>query len=101
MCWAPILVNLQNVYNLSDGTVRGPWNEGEIKGMGKKFIYIEKPLQQVQETKGQTALPDIFNDELKASKKLDKEMSTLKSAEVKNAEPKGVAQWSTYGNEDK
>jgi Mn-containing catalase len=39
---------LQNVYNLSDGAVRGPWNEGEIKGMGKEFIFIEKPLQQVR-----------------------------------------------------
>jgi Mn-containing catalase len=88
---------LQNVYNLSDGTVRGPWNEGEIKGMGKKYIYIEKPLQQVQQTEGQTVLPGDFSAELKASKKLDKEMSALKSAEVKDAEPKGVAQWSPYG----
>jgi len=88
---------LQNVYNLSDGTVRGPWNEGEIKGMGKEYIYVERPLQQVQETEGQTRLPEDFSKELKASEKLDKEMSAEKSAEVKNAEPKGVAQWSSYG----
>ncbi|WP_183564055.1 manganese catalase family protein [Mucilaginibacter sp. SP1R1] len=87
---------LQNVYNLSDGTVRGPWNEGEIKGMGKEYIYIEKPLQQAQETQGQTKLPDDYTKELKATEKLDKEMSKAKSAEVINAEPKGVAQWSTY-----
>jgi Mn-containing catalase len=87
---------LQNVYNLSDGTVRGPWNEGEIKGMGKEYIYVEKPLEQVQETEGQTKLPDNFTRELKEAEKLDKEMSKLKSAEVKDAEPKGVAQWSTY-----
>jgi Mn-containing catalase len=87
---------LQNAYNLSDGTVRGPWNEGEIKGMGKEFIYIEKPLQQAQETEGQTKLPEDFSKELKAKEKLDKEMSAVKSAEVKDAEPKGVAQWSNY-----
>jgi Mn-containing catalase len=87
---------LQNVYNLSDGTVRGPWNEGEIKGMGKEFIYVENPLKQVQETEGQTKLPGDYGKELKATEKLDKEMSEVKSAEVKNAEPKGVAQWSTY-----
>jgi Mn-containing catalase len=87
---------LQNVYNLSDGTVRGPWNEGEIKDMGKEFIYVEKPLQQVQETEGQTKLPDDLSKELKDTAKLDKKMSEVKSAEVSNAEPKGVAQWSTY-----
>jgi Mn-containing catalase len=87
---------LQNVYNLSDGAVRGPWNEGEIKGMGKEFIFIENPLQQVQETEGQTKLPEDYSKELKAKDKLDKEMSKAKSAEVENAEPEGVAQWSTY-----
>ena len=88
---------LQNVYNLSDGTVRGPWNEGEIKGMGKEFNYIADPLTQVQETEGQTKLPGNFSADLKASEKLDKEMSKVKSTEVKDSEPAGVAQWSTYG----
>lgn len=87
---------LQNVYNLSDGTVRGPWNEGEIKGMGKDFNYIEDPLTQVKETEGQTKLPEDFGKELKATKKQDTEMSALKSTEVKEAEPKGIGQWSTY-----
>src|SRR6201996_1083785 len=87
---------LQNVYNLSEGTVRGPWNEGEIKGMGKEFIYVENPLQQAQETEGQTKLPENFTKELKATAQLDQEMSAVKSAEVKDTEPKGVAQWSTY-----
>src|SRR5580698_10426088 len=87
---------VQKVFNMSAGTVRGPWNEGEIKGMGKEFIYVDKPIQQAQETEGQTKLPDDFSKELKASEKLDKEMSKVKSAEVKNAEPQGVAQWSTY-----
>ena len=41
---------LQQVYNFSDGTVRGPWNQGEIKGMGKEFVYIENPIAYVQET---------------------------------------------------
>jgi Mn-containing catalase len=87
---------LQQVYNLSDGTVRGPWNEGEIIGMGKDFVYIENPLQQAKETEGQTKLPDDYSKDLKEKEKLDKKMSAEKSAEVINAEPKGVAQWSTY-----
>jgi Mn-containing catalase len=41
-------------------------------------------------------LQDDFSKDLKATEKLDKEMSKVKSAEVKDAEPKGVAQWSTY-----
>lgn len=87
----------QQAFNLSNGTsVRGPWNEGEMPGMGKEWIYVEKPLAQVQETEGQTKLPEDFSKELKATEKLDKEMSTVKSAEVKDAEPLGVAQWSTY-----
>jgi Mn-containing catalase len=90
---------LQNVYNLSDGTIRGPWNEGEIKGMGKEFNYVEDPIAQVQETEGQTKLPDDFSAEVKESEKLNKDMSKIKSAEVKNAEPKGVAKWSAYGAE--
>jgi Mn-containing catalase len=90
---------LQNVYNLSEGTVRGPWNEGEIKGMGKEFIYVEDPIAQAEETVGQTELPDSFDAELKDSEKLNKKMSEVKSAEVKDTEPKGVAQWSTYGAE--
>jgi Mn-containing catalase len=90
---------LQNVYNLSDGAVRGPWNEGEIKGMGKEFVFVEKPLEQVKDTQGQTKLPDDFSAELKDAEKLNKEMSAAKSAEVKDAEPKGVAQWSNYKEE--
>src|ERR1700744_1093828 len=85
---------LQNVYNLSEGTVRGPWNEGEIKGMDKDFNYVEDPITQAKETQGQTKLPDDFSKELKDSEKKDKEMSTVKSGEVTKAEPEGVAQWS-------
>lgn len=87
---------LQNTYNLSEGTVRGPWNEGEIKDMGKNYIYVENPVQQARETEGQIKLPEDFSKELKATEKLNKEMSAVKSEEVKKADPKGVAQWSTY-----
>ena len=66
--------------------------------MGKNFNYVEDPIEQAQETEGQTKLPGDFSKDLKASEKHDKEMSKVKSAEVKNAEPQGVAQWSTYEN---
>lgn len=90
---------LQQVYNLSDGTVRGPWNEGEIKGMGKDFIYVEDPITYIRETEGLTKQEKGMDKELKATEKLNQEMSEVKSAEVKNTDPKGVAQWSTYNEE--
>ena len=87
---------LQQVYNLSDGTIRGPWNQGEIKGMGKDFEYVADPIAYVQETEGLTALPDDKDRELKSTEKLNQDMSKVKSEEVTKAEPEGVAQWSTY-----
>jgi Mn-containing catalase len=86
----------QQAYNLSEGTVRGPWNEGEMPGLGKNWVYIADPITQAKETEGHTNLPDNFSKELKQTEKLNKEMSKQKSAEVKNAEPDGVAQWSDY-----
>jgi len=87
---------VQQVYNLSDGAVRGPWNEGEIKGMGKDFVYVEDPIATIRETEGLTKQEKSMGKELKATEKLNKEMSEVKSAEVKNAEPEGISQWSTY-----
>jgi len=87
---------LQQVYNLSDGTVRGPWNEGEVKGMGKDFVYVEDPISYIRETDGLSKEEKGMEKELKATEKLNRETSEVKSAEVKNTDPKGVAQWSTY-----
>ncbi|PWK79065.1 Mn-containing catalase [Mucilaginibacter oryzae] len=86
----------QQAYNLSEGSVRGPWNEGEMPGLGKEWIYVENPLQQVKETEGQANTSENFTKELKATEKLNKDMSDLKSNEVKSAEPDGLSQWSTY-----
>lgn len=89
---------VQQVYNLSAGTVRGPWNEGEIKGMGKEFIYVEDPIATIRETQGLSDQSKEMDKELKAAEKLNKEMSAVKSEEVKSSEPKGVAQWSSYSD---
>jgi len=89
----------QLAFNMSNGTsVRGPWNEGEIPGMGKDFIYVEDPIAYVKETNGLTEQPENMDKELAATEKLDKKLSQEKSKEVKSADPKGVAQWSTYSN---
>jgi Mn-containing catalase len=87
---------LQQVYNLSDGTVRGPWNEGEIKGMGKSYEYIEDPISYVHNTEGLSKPTKNMDGLLAETKKLDKKISEVKSEEVKKADPTGVAEWSTY-----
>jgi len=91
----------QQYFNMSNGTeVRGPWNEGEMPGMGKDWKYIADPVSHVRESQGLTVLEDDNAKELKEAEKLNKQMSKEKSAEVKNSEPKGVAQWSTYTDEE-
>jgi len=92
----------QQVFNLSNGTdVRGPWNEGKMPGMGKDWEYVADPIAYVQETQGCTKTGNEFDKELKQNQKLDKEMSAVKSAEVKESEPEGIAQWSTFEHTEK
>jgi Mn-containing catalase len=87
----------QLAFNMSDGqTVRGPWNEGEIPGMGLNFEYVADPVSYVKETQGLSTGNKEFDKQLAATEKLNKKMSEVKSEEVKSADPKGVAQWSTY-----
>jgi Mn-containing catalase len=87
---------VQKVFNMSAGTVRGPWNEGEIPAMGKNWEYIEDPLGYVQVTDGLTQEEKGMDKALAETDQLNKKMSKEKSGEVKSAEPKGVAQWSDY-----
>jgi len=87
---------VQKVFNMSAGTVRGPWNEGEIPGMGKKWEYIEEPIAYVSETNGLSKQEKEMEKPLADAEKLNKKMSEVKSEEVKSTEPKGVAQWSDY-----
>jgi Mn-containing catalase len=90
----------QQAFNMSNGTsVRGPWNEGEIPDLGKEWNYIEDPVAYVKETEGLSVNEDGMNEELATAEKLNKKMSEVKSNEVKNAEPDGVAQWSFYAME--
>ena len=90
----------KQAFNLSNGnSVRGPWNEGEMLDMGKDWNYIADPVAYVKETQCLTKTDKSLDKELKQTQKLDKEISALKSGEVKQADPQGVAQWSTYINE--
>jgi Mn-containing catalase len=86
-------------YNMSpseDG--RGPWNKG--KGpweAGEKWEYVEDPVQQVQETKGQTEKPiEGHERDEKAVKKMERDLAKTRSAEVAVPKSKQPLAWSNY-----
>lgn len=89
----------QQYFNLSPSqSVRGPWNQGEIPGLGKEWEYIDNPLIHVEQTEGLTEPDDDKKAELKQTDDINQEMSKLRSTEVKSSEPEGVASWSTYSD---
>jgi len=88
----------QQYFNFSpENSVAGPWNTGEMPGMGKEWELIEEPVAFVKETVGLTELEDSKETELEETETINREMSEEKSAEVKMSEPEGTAQWSDYG----
>ncbi|MGI4751563.1 MAG: manganese catalase family protein [Janthinobacterium lividum] len=91
----------QQYYNTSPAeSVRGPWNEGEMPGLGKNWEYVADPVANVKQTEGLTVNMPPMEKQLANMDKMNQQLSEKKSAEVKNAEPTGVAQWSTYGSEE-
>lgn len=89
----------QQYFNLSPSqSVRGPWNQGEIPGLGKEWEYIDNPLIHVEQTEGLIEPDDDKKAELKQTDDINQEMSELRSTEVKSSEPEGIASWSTYSD---
>lgn len=88
----------QQYFNLSpEKSAKGPWNEGKMPGMDKEWEYIDDPVSHVKQTNGLTNDDTGEKDkEMAAKEKLNKELSEIKSREVKDAEPDGTAQWSDY-----
>lgn len=87
----------QQYFNFSpENSFTGPWNQGEMPGMGKDFDKIEDPVTFVKKTEGLTNLEDDKAGEIEQTKLLDKQMSEERSMEVKSSEPYGTAQWSDY-----
>jgi Mn-containing catalase len=87
-------------FNMSNGKdVRGPWNQGQGTplNMGEEWTYYSDPIQHVRETTGLQNEPVPGGDKrMNESKKLDKQMSELRSSEIKSATPTGKNQWSEY-----
>jgi len=88
-------------FNLSQGqSARGPWNEGEMPITGKSWDYVADPIAHVKETEGLQNQEKGIAKEMKATEKLNKELSKARSTEITSAEPEGVAQWSNYNGQD-
>lgn len=87
----------QQYFNFSpEKSMQGPWNTGEMPDMYKEWQYIEDPQRYVKQTQGLTDLEDTKDDDLEEMDELNKEMSRVRSEEVKEAEPEGTGVWSDY-----
>lgn len=88
----------QQYYNLSKPeSVRGPWNQGEMPGMGIDFEYIDNPLEYVRE-KATEQPSEEMKHKLQQMETQNEEMSKKKSGEVKEADAADNNQWSDYKN---
>jgi Mn-containing catalase len=90
-------------YNLSNGTeVRGPWNQGRGPwGAGESWDYIDDPLAYVMETQGQTQREIRGTSRTEAdAERMNREMSKMRSEEVKKAVPTGENHWCDYTRKD-
>ena len=85
-------------FNMSTGgDVRGPWNEGQSPDMGEDWVYIEDPIQHVVESKGMLGhRVEGTPRTMESTEKANKEMSKMRSEEVKSKTPKDGNQWSSY-----
>ncbi len=83
----------QQYFNMSKPqSVRGPWNQGEMPGMGKDFEYISEPLDYVRE-KSMEKVSKEMKEELKATEKQNEKLSKQKSKEVKEADANHDGRW--------
>ena len=82
-------------FNMSSGNdFRGPWNEGTSTQLGETIQFIEDPIKHVLETNGLLLQKTDGTDRTeKEVQKLNKQLSTERSAEIKAASPMGEQQW--------
>ena len=87
-------------FNMSNGAdARGPWNQGQGPWpAGDQWVYIDDPVKHVVETKGMTEghRPQGTSRTMDEVDRLNQELSTMRSEQVKSAVPKGENQWSSY-----
>lgn len=87
-------------FNFSSGNeFQGPWNQGKSTQLGETFQFIKDPIQHSMDTNG------LLNQEAegtdrteKTVKQLDKELSELRSEEIKMASPMKDMEWNLPSN---
>lgn len=84
---------LTHVYfNLSQESVRGPWNEGSGPwGNNEHWEYIEDPISHVRQGKGQHGMHEAQGPS--NIEELNKQMSKMRSEQVKKAMDSGQNAW--------
>lgn len=85
-------------YNMSQGEdARGPWNEGESTELKEEWQYIDRPLEQVEETDGLLNMePTVTNRTEEMVKEKDEKLAKMRSNEILSATPEKDLVWSKY-----
>jgi Mn-containing catalase len=85
-------------FNMSEGEdARGPWNQGQGPWSEGNWNYIDDPVRQVEQTHGLIEQP-IEGTTLseKEAQQIDKELSEMRSREVRSVAQSGPTEWSAY-----
>lgn len=84
-------------YNMSEGVMRGPWNEGFSTQLGEEWQFVESPVATVRKTDGLTELEPTGTERTDESNaKIEADLSEERATEIKSATLDGVNQWSDY-----
>lgn len=86
-------------FNMSNGAdARGPWNEGQGPWQpGEQWTYVDDPHRHVVETRGELDhQPEGTTRTMEEARKIETELSQMRSGEIKAVTPPGPTQWSTY-----
>lgn len=78
---------------------RGPWNQGQGPWQaGEEWVYIEDPLNYVEETEGMTSNHPIQGTQKTEAdaRNTSMELGLKRSQEIKSAVKSGVNDWSAY-----
>ncbi|MFW3614031.1 manganese catalase family protein [Billgrantia antri] len=85
-------------FNMSKGEeAKGPWNEGESPMLGETWQYIDDPQSHVESSQGlRDQIPAGTSMSMEEADKKSKDISQLRSREIKDSVPKGSNQWGRY-----
>lgn len=88
-------------FNMSNGaeSYRGPWNKGKSPMMKEEWEYVENPPKFVRETNGLVDKNITGTDRTPENvSKKEKELSSIRTKEIKNSIPSGDKYWSDYSH---